>query len=69
MRKYKILPQRVFISSENLTMSKFKLGTGVKFKTDLQNDYQTALRECFNKDPKTWKTIRRKCNTSRYLHF
>ena len=39
-----------------------------QFKTDLQNHYLTALRECFNEeDPRTWKTICLKCNTSRYL--
>ena len=39
-----------------------------QFKTDLQTYYLTALRECFNEeDPRTWKTICLKCNTSRYL--
>ena len=39
-----------------------------QFKTDLQNYYLTALGECFNEeDPRTWKTICLKCNTSRYL--
>ena len=40
-----------------------------QFKTDLQTYYLKALRECcFNgEDPRTWKTICLKCNTSRYL--
>ena len=39
-----------------------------QFKTDLQNYYLIALRECFNEeDPRTWKTICLKCNTSRHL--
>ena len=39
-----------------------------QFKTDLQNYYLIALRECFNEnDPRTWKTICLKCNASRNL--
>ena len=39
-----------------------------QFKTDLQIYYLIALRECFNEeDPRTWKTICLKCNTSRHL--
>ena len=39
-----------------------------QFKTALQSYYLTVLRECFNEeDPRTWKTICLKCNTSRHL--
>ena len=44
-----------------------------QFKTDLQTYYLKALRvvrECFNEeDPRSWKTICLKCNTSRYLRY
>ena len=39
-----------------------------EFKTALQSYYLTALEECYNvEDPRTWKTICLKCNTSRCL--
>ena len=39
-----------------------------EFKTALQSYYLTALEECYSvEDPRTWKTICLKCNTSRCL--
>ena len=39
-----------------------------EFKTALQSYYLTALEECYSvEDPRAWKTICLKCNTSRCL--